>query len=153
VFVRGAMFKIESAKGNAFFREFLATVPGGADHVRRLSFSDLDGYNKKTSDIDFDLDLAVMCHGLHTLRLNFHTRFLGTNPYSGPPATVEELVAKYRLHRLLDCDTLRKVEWVGVLGFENPKSSLLEHLAGGLKGEFAKRGRRMECVVIRRWFP
>jgi len=163
VFLRGAMLKIESAEDNDFFREFIATVPGGVNHVRRLYFSEFDGYDETIGERNLDLELAVACRGLHTLRLKFDRKVLGTDTFNAPPAggrvyvpkTVEELVAKYGLRRLLDCDTLRKVEWDGVVAYEKPfrPTPILDALAGWLMDEFARRGRKIESVATWRILP
>jgi hypothetical protein len=150
VFMRNSKFMIASIFDNAFFRKFVASVPNGPAHVRELHFDffhwfpDYDEKGKRIP-VNSDLELAVHCNGLHTLRLTFGFKNM-RDANTGIPKTVEQLVEKYRLRRLLDCDKLRNIRWDGQREF-GAAVPVLYDLADWVKSEFAKKNQRVECVV------
>jgi hypothetical protein len=151
VFMRNSKFMIASIHDNVFFRKFIASVRNGPAHVRELHldffdfFPDYEVTTGKRIPVNSDLELALACHGLHTLRLAFRTRNLRDSS-TGTPKTVEELVGKYRLRRLLDCEKLRKIHLYGRYRYDGPMQ-VLRDLADWVTAEFEKQDHRVECVV------
>jgi hypothetical protein len=165
VFMRNSAFIIPSFASNTFFRKFIASVEKGPNHVRNLYFPNFDFfpyYDRQTRQrvlTNSDLELAVDCHGLRKVALTFGARHLrqtvltvteDTEEWSVRPMSVEELVDRYRLRRLLDCENLRTIHLDGKHHFrEEPE--VLHDIAYWLKAEFAKINRQVECEVT--WRP
>jgi hypothetical protein len=156
--MRNSRFMISSIRDNMFFRRFIASVQDGPKHVRELHFDNFDFFpdHDPTTGAriprNSDLDLAVDCTGLHTMRITMGRRFLGTTDTNGnyTEKTVQELVDKYRFDRLLDCGKLRKIILDGKHGpFGSVK--VLDDLANWIKAGFAKKNHGIECEVRWRW--
>jgi hypothetical protein len=148
VYMRNTMFAIPSKFGNQFFRQFIATVKDGSKHVRALHFPNFDFFPDKDRvtgeriEKNSDLELAVDCLGLRKVRMTFGLRHLY--------ASVEELLEKYRLRRLLDCENLETVHLDGKdYGYIAPEK--LDHLADWIKAEFASKNRQVNCFVTWRY--
>jgi hypothetical protein len=163
VFMRSQVFYISSIRDNTFFRKSIASVKDGAKHVRELHFLNFDFFpnnDRVTGEripTNSDLELAVDCYGLHTVKLTMGRRFLGANwwdndtqQYVWRPQTVANLVEKYRLRRLLDCKKLRKICWDGKTN-GNGSVQVLQDLAEWVEAEFAAKNHHVECVVTWRW--
>jgi hypothetical protein len=126
VFLRAQTFAISSIWDNTFLRNYIASVQDGALHVRNLCFYNFDFFpnNDPTTGLrlaaNSDLELAVDCPGLHTVDLTFGRRFLGGMPWDNVTQhnvfaahTVEHVVDRYRLRRLLDCNMLHIIRLYG----------------------------------------
>ncbi|EAT89740.1 hypothetical protein HBH56_018940 [Parastagonospora nodorum] len=159
VFMRNASYIIASIHDNVFLRKFIASVPGGQLNIRELSFRNFDFFpehDRETGVLnteDSDLELAVHCEGLRTVHLTMGPRFIGyhvldedTGQYDHRFRSTEELVTKYHLRRLLDCERLRTVHWHG-LWMTTEHERVLRGLANWVKAEFASRGRKTEYTV------
>jgi hypothetical protein len=156
--MRNSRFMIASERDNNFFRRFIASAHDGPKHVRELYFDNFDyfpDYDRTTGmriPMSSDMELAVNCTGLRTLQLTVRLQSLGTNGTNGiwTEKTVQELVEKYRLARLLDCRNLRKVVFDGRHGYLG-SAKVLDDLADWVKAEFAKKNHSIQCEV--RWRP
>lgn len=158
VFMRNSVFMIASIHDNRFFREFIASVLDGPKHVRELHFDFFDcfpDYDKEGNKIalNSDLELAVHCTGLSTIRMTFARWRLQVEECdeeneqdADRDRTVAVLVEKYRLRRLLDCGNLRKIHWAGRYGYGWPVRVLTD-LANWVEAEFAKKNHRVETIV------
>ena len=117
VVIENSTFMVASFADNTFLQAFLGAVPGRLQLCRQLNFDyfgRFPGFDKNA-----DLELAVMCSGLHTIELTFHYDTLTWNKLVGGdyydeifercPRPVEELFDAFRLKRLLDCDMLQTV--------------------------------------------
>jgi hypothetical protein len=118
VFMRNSSYLIKCLGDNIFLRNFIASVPKGRRNVR-----DLFQYGQTGAPIAkiSDLELAVHCKGLRTIYLTLGPRFIGRHvfPEDGGQSVYRlrntvQLVAKYHLRRLLDCEKLRTVRWHGL---------------------------------------
>jgi hypothetical protein len=148
VFMRNTMFAIPSIVGNQFFRQFIATVKDGSNHVRALFFPNFDFFPDKDRvtgeriEKNSDLELAVDCLGLRKVRMTFGLRHLR--------ASVEELVEQYRLRRLLDCENLNTVHLDGKhYGYVPPDK--LDELADWIQAAFASNNRQVNCFATWRY--
>lgn len=156
-FIRCNAFRIFSIFDNSFLSEFLASTEYGPRQVRELVFRNFDffpDYDRDTDEwipVNSDLELAVHCTGLRTLRITLGRRFLGTSVFKDSiltyqPHSIDMLVTKYRLRRLLDCHHLDKVSFRGLHYGHNPEP-VLQDLANWVQAEFAKLNRMVECTV------
>ncbi|KAF2023843.1 hypothetical protein EK21DRAFT_94575 [Setomelanomma holmii] len=135
VFMRNSKFMVASIADNTL-RTFVAQIEKGHDDIRELYFDFFDcfGRHHETVEKNADLELAVDCTGLHTLRLTFARKWLGMlvkpDPYSDLtlfPHTVDSLVGIYRLRRLLACgDNLRKIYFDGLSWDSGPVQVLTD---------------------------
>jgi len=159
VFMRNTGFIISSIEDNFFLREFIASVPNGQLNIRELRFRNFDFFPEHDHETgafhieNSDLELAVHCEGLRTVHLTIGPRFIifrafekDTGRHVYRARSTEELVAKYRLRRLLDCKMLRTVHWHG-LWMTDQHERVLRGLADWIKAEFASRGRKTEYTV------
>lgn len=76
VFMRNSPTMITSIHDNVYFRKLIAGIENGPAHVRELHFEYFGFFPNYTKDgeripVNSDLELAVDCKGLQTLRLNF----------------------------------------------------------------------------------
>jgi hypothetical protein len=149
VFMRNTMFAIPSIVGNQFFRQLIATVKDGSKHVRALFFPNFDFFPDKDRvtgeriEKNSDLELAVDCLGLRKVRMKFGLRHLHFS--------VQELLEKYRLRRLLDCENLETVHLDGKDYGYCMAPEVLDHLADWIKAEFASKNREVNCFVTWRY--
>jgi hypothetical protein len=163
VYMRNSIFVIPSIAGNTFFGEFIASVKMGSSHVRQLFFPnfnffpDFDSRTGQRIPTNSDLELAVDCLGLRKVGMTFGRRHFqkeGTDHDSGVQVmrllSVEELVEKYRLRRLLDCMYLRKVHLDGKY-YTSAPPKVLRDLADWLEAEFASKNHHIKCEVT--WRP
>ncbi|KAF2123386.1 hypothetical protein P153DRAFT_371708 [Dothidotthia symphoricarpi CBS 119687] len=115
VFLRGSTFTISSFADNEFFVKFLNNI-NAFDAVRRLHFRFFDCFPTSFAD-NADLELAVRCPGLVSVKLGMHTSKLVMWVLEGEyedgltrfPRRVQEMWEHYKLDRLLDCDKLQEV--------------------------------------------
>lgn len=157
-FLRRATFQLHTDTDVNFLKEITASVAGGERHVRHLVFATFDyfsGYDHNTGELiplNPRLELAVHYSALRTIRMTFgryyllHTIYNDDGLGTSSPYSVDELVTKYRLRRLLDCQNLRTVYFLGKnRGFED--LAVLQDLADWVDGEFASLKRLVECKV------
>jgi hypothetical protein len=100
-----------------------------------------------------------MCHGIRKVAMTFGARHLrqtvltvteDTEEWSTRPMSVEELVDRYRLRRLLDCKNLHTIRLDGKHHFRD-EPEVLQDSADWLKEKFAKMNRQVKCEVT--WRP
>jgi hypothetical protein len=116
VYLRGSVVMIASIRHNQHFESFLQTVRKGYEAIRSIHFTHFafcpTGYLQNV-----DLELAVRCTTLHTIKLTFDMYTLefwnlgGNNDeLTCSPRRVEEMWTHYKFDRLLDCHNLRNLE-------------------------------------------
>ncbi|EAT89741.2 hypothetical protein SNOG_03010 [Parastagonospora nodorum SN15] len=116
VVIEGSKFMVASIKDNAFLQTFLKAAPGRLELCRDLSFDFFSrfpyGYEKNS-----DLELAVLCNGLRTIKLTFHFEPLtylvmeseDNMTLSRRARSPNELLENFKLQRLLDCRSLKNI--------------------------------------------
>ncbi|KAF2846720.1 hypothetical protein T440DRAFT_540784 [Plenodomus tracheiphilus IPT5] len=100
-------YVICSINDNKKLRAFLDALPRRYASIRCLSFA---YFCRFPSDLEQnqDLELAILCTGLHTIKMTFHVDTLVD--YSiGEALKPEGLFEYYKLERLLYCDKLRVI--------------------------------------------
>jgi hypothetical protein len=157
VFIRNCRFLLKSIAANNFLRAFLASVENGTEMVQELLFGRFDQFTNFTNGIlnptNSDLELAVACRGLRRIRLTFRKTGLGKyvreeigDVENFLEHTVDQLIAKYRLSRLLDCASLQEIHW-DVSHFGDGPTPVSQRLADRIKAEVAGRNHPLECKV------
>lgn len=115
VYLRNYVVIIASIKHNQHFESFLQTVRKGYEAIRSIHFTHFaffpTGYPQNV-----DLELAVRCTALHTIKLTFDVwkledwRSVGDNGgLTFSPRRVDEMWTHYKFDRLLDCHNLRNL--------------------------------------------
>ncbi|KAG9186082.1 hypothetical protein G6011_02638 [Alternaria panax] len=112
-FINASKFLVCSYDDNLFLHAFLKAVDGRFEQVRQLDLEFFSRYKGDTTE-NADLELAVKCTGLRTIKLGFHkeelTFYLLEDEYemqcSTQPCAATDLFSKYKLERLLDCGML-----------------------------------------------
>ncbi|KAH7081247.1 hypothetical protein BKA63DRAFT_599618 [Paraphoma chrysanthemicola] len=117
VYLRNSMFMVAAFEDNRFLDGFLQTVKKGYESVRSIHFAFFDCFRADFPE-NADLELAVRCTGIRTIRITFHTSRLtiwvlegdyDLDGLTGYPRPVDEIWSHYRLARLLDCKMLKEV--------------------------------------------
>jgi hypothetical protein len=141
---------------NSNFRVMLGLIPNGYSHVRELHFEGFGYFHNqnhigKMVEKNEDLELAVACTGLQTIRFVFKDNRHLCNEFF--PArllhvvkrkTVDELVREYHLRRLLDCRKLVEIQIYNVYR----QIEVVQDLADWIRSEFAKKGQRVQCFAV-----
>jgi hypothetical protein len=117
IYVRNLTFIIASVHDNRLLDSFLQTVSKGYETIRSIHFAFFDCFPTGFAQ-NADLELAVKCYGLHTIKITFHVSRLQIwvlegdyeDELTGYPRPVNEIWAHYKLPRLLDCNNLQKVD-------------------------------------------
>jgi hypothetical protein len=110
VYLRGSTFMVASFPDNRLLVDFLRIVPKGYETIRSIHFAFFDcfpGTMKFAQNAD--LELAVRCTGLHTVKLTFHmsrlTYSLKPNAYDewqDYPRSIDEIWSFYKIRRPLE---------------------------------------------------
>lgn len=116
VYIRGSQFSIASIHDNRFLDGFLQTVSKGYDNIRTIHFAFFDCFPPNYPQ-NADLELAVRCSGLHTIKLTFHVERLRIwvldgeydDGLTGYPRPLNEMWTHYKFVRLTECNNLQKV--------------------------------------------
>jgi hypothetical protein len=116
VFVRHSEIMVASFNDNRLLDGFLQTMSKGYEAIRTVHFAFFDCF-PKGFDKNADLELAVRCTGLRTIKVRFHSSQLITwvleGDYDdGPTAyarSVDEMWAHYKFARLMECMNLQTV--------------------------------------------
>lgn len=117
VVIEGSQFIVTRLQDHKYLQAFLNAAPGRFELIRQLSFPYFSRFRPEKYSKNQDLELAVKCTGLHTIKSTFHpdpiTYFVLHGDYedgltrTACAATV--LFDKFRLERLLDCKMLKKI--------------------------------------------
>jgi hypothetical protein len=116
VFVEGSKFMVASINDNTFLQTFLKAAPGRLELCRDLSFDFFSRFPSRYEK-NADLELAVLCSGLRTIKLTFHfeplTYFVMSNEdnmtLSRRARSPDQLSEHFKLQRLLDCRSLKSI--------------------------------------------
>ena len=154
VYIRGSTFMVASIHDNRFLDAFVQTVDKGYEAIRSIHFAFFDCF-PGTFPQNADLELAVRCSGLHTVKLSFHVQKLTIWVLEGDyddgltryPRPVNEIWTHYKFSRLLDCANLQKliIERKGGHNYAGHEAS--EKLGDHIKAEYkVKHGREIELA-------
>ncbi|OAG03384.1 uncharacterized protein CC84DRAFT_1248322 [Paraphaeosphaeria sporulosa] len=147
--IRCSKVMVASFPANQYLRAWLATVPhGGLRHVRHLQF-DFFGYFPTNIPVNSDLALAGACQGLKTIRMSFRAQDLTHFSRVDYVARgTDELLNRYKLERLLNCNDLNKIFWH--LRYDQVEAALqaLQALGSWFRTEFAKQKQSVVCVYL-----
>lgn len=145
--MKAARFNLCSIDDNKYFKEFLSAAPRRYALVRHLSFKYFSRCPRDVA-VNQDVELAIDCTGLHTVKLNLHRDEItaGALDHSFPDV-IESLWDRFKLHRLLDCRKLKKV----ILGGQGPNTSEAQearlNLGKYIKAKFATKVTAHEIKV------
>ncbi|KAF1915768.1 hypothetical protein BDU57DRAFT_450389 [Ampelomyces quisqualis] len=118
VYLRGSKFMVASFLDNRLLDGFLQTAPKAYEAIRSIHFAFFDCYpGPEMFEKNSDLELAVRCTGLRSVKLTFHMSRLcdlvKRDPYDDGeyyPRSVEDMWTYYKLARLMDCENLENVD-------------------------------------------
>jgi hypothetical protein len=116
VFVRNSEFMIASYNDNLLLDGFLKTVLKGYGAIRSIHFAFFDCFPEGFPQ-NADLELAVRCTGLRTIKIRFHSTrlivwvLLGDydDGLTSRPRRIDEMWAHYKFARLLECVNLQNL--------------------------------------------
>jgi hypothetical protein len=116
VFVRNSEFMIASYNDNLLLDSYLKTVPKGYEAIRLIHFAFFDCFPEGFPQ-NADLELAVRCTGLRTIKIRFHSTRLIVWVLLGDyddgltcrPRRIDEMWAHYKFARLLECVNLQNL--------------------------------------------
>lgn len=161
-FVRSCVFCTMGNKDIANLLAFAGSFDGGLSHIRASHLIMFGNYKLRKSPHDpklknEDLEFAIACRGLRTVRLWFDRDHLktpvkpeGVLYWIHKPLPVEEFVEYYHLRRLFDCEKLRLVyldrEPRGTGAVDG-----LQDLAEWIQAEFARPNQTFYCQVTWAW--
>ena len=138
---------------NKLLRAFLDAFPGRWNHVRHLSFN-LFSRLPEGSAVNQDLELAVVCNGLRTLKFGFRVSDLttwdmeeGTEEVARRACEADQLFTKYKLGRLLDCDKLDEIIIHQAYVSSTAADEAAERLCAFLEDNFARKSPTQKIVV------
>jgi hypothetical protein len=154
VYVRNSTFMIASIHDNCLLDGFLQTVSRGFETIRSIHFAFFDcfpnGYPQNA-----DLELAIKCTGLHTIKITFHLSRLQIwvlegdyeDGLTGVPRPVDEVWAHYKMPRLLDCKNLQNIDIERKGRYVSHSVLASEQLGGRIKEEYSrKHGRDLQLI-------
>lgn len=152
--IEGSVIIIESFDDNVLLRAFLNLAPGRNGVIRQLNF---DSFSRcpEGLPVNQDLELAVRCTGLRTIKLTFDEKDLTRNVLIDEtygyrvqiPKNPEDLYAEYKLERLLDCKMLSLII-ITQCGWKSEPEDVVNELGQMLRQAIAKNGIKL-IVEIR----
>jgi hypothetical protein len=148
-----------------WFRKFLAAIPGGdgINAVKHLNFPHMHWFNSMAQPpalTNPSVELMAACKNLRKVDMTFHASTLNrpdpNQENAKIPLTALELVEKFYLGPLLECDRVQEIYFDGIYvpvkfgGSPSDLDPILE-LAKWLMKEFlARRSQKVQVEVARR---
>ncbi|KAH7366611.1 hypothetical protein BKA66DRAFT_573277 [Pyrenochaeta sp. MPI-SDFR-AT-0127] len=157
IFIVGSQFTVCSVRDNAYMWSFLEANPARFKHCRQLNF-DYFGRFPEEILVNQDIEMAVRCKGLTTIKLTFHvdtlTYWVSEGSYEDgftrAPYTADRLFVRYRLKRLLGCRMLKTIIIEHAGYFSEEAEHVARELGELLKLEFMNKAEKqivqVECT-------
>jgi hypothetical protein len=155
VMIENMEIQVCSIMDNDFIRAFLAAGPDRFRLVRQLNFDYFSRFPAEKFEKNADLELAVDCKGLRTIKLGFHQTQLTYSlmvdqwqmRFKITPHPADKLFSKYRLERLLECDKLSTIIIEHFGTFMEAAEEAAENLGKLLEQKFASKGQKQVVEV------